>query len=330
VKGRANRSFLALIVACVVAGLVVGMAACVLVSLLAWRVSTEGLDALTADGRDLRPALLFLLAVSAGTVLAAWSLRTQVVSSLRLGRRIRELGLPLTPELVELGRRTRLEGRLRLVDAPEPFSFAYGALYPRVAVSRGLCEVATPEELEAVLVHERFHVRNADPLKVVVARALPPLFFYLPILRALYTGYLVERELAADRRALRACGRRPLAGALLKAVGGPGWGELRVAAAIGGPELLGVRVAQLEAGKPPAVRTPWLTAAVSALAAAVLTAGFGLAVVEAGGPLAVLEATGHGGDPGAFDAALALAGAVPWLAAVVCGWHWLRRLTRDS
>lgn len=52
-------------------------------------------------------------------------------------------------------------------------SFAYGAFTPRVAVSRGLYEAASQQELDAVLAHERYHIRNLDPLKVLLARALP-------------------------------------------------------------------------------------------------------------------------------------------------------------
>ena len=32
----------------------------------------------------------------------------------------------------------------------------------------------------AVLEHERYHVRNLDPLKVMLARGVPAMFFYLP------------------------------------------------------------------------------------------------------------------------------------------------------
>ena len=44
---------------------------------------------------------------------------------------------------------------------------------------------------------------------------------------------------------------RPLAGALLKVVRGPEWNDLEGVAAIGAPELLEVRVAQMETGTEP-------------------------------------------------------------------------------
>jgi len=98
---------------------------------------------------------------------------------------------------------------------------------------------------------ERYHVRNLDPLKVLLVRALPATFFFVPALAALRSRYVAGRELAADRRAVRACGHDPLVGALLKVVRGPAWGELQAAAAIGGSELLDLRIAQLESGSEP-------------------------------------------------------------------------------
>jgi len=44
----------------------------------------------------------------------------------------------------------------------------------------------SPAELDAVLEHEHYHVRNRDPLKLVLARALPAAFFYLPVLASSY------------------------------------------------------------------------------------------------------------------------------------------------
>src|SRR5205807_10105183 len=123
--------------------------------------------------------------------------------------------------------------------------------------------------------HERYHVRNLDPLKVLLVRALPATFFFVPALAALRSRYVAGRELAADRRAVQECGRGPLVGALLKVVRGPAWSELEVAAAIGGPELLEVRVAQLESGREPRVAalTPRMIA-LSALGAVVFAGTF--------------------------------------------------------
>src|SRR5206468_5920895 len=117
--------------------------------------------------------------------------------------------------------------------------------------------------------------------KVMLARALPAAFFYLPALGGLHRRYVAARELAADRRAVDRCGRRPLAGALFKVVRGPAWPELDMAAAIGGPELLDIRVTQLETGTEPTVARPTAFAlGASAVGVLALTGLFVASVVS--------------------------------------------------
>lgn len=326
----ANRSFLVLVaISSLGLYLTLGAGACVLLSLLGYELATGGLDALGDRGAAVWPALAFLVLVGAGAVLGVRSLAQQLRASSRLARRVRDLTVAPPPALTEASSRAGVTDRLRMVDSGERFSFAYGALTPRIAISRGLVETASPEELDAVLVHERYHVLNLDPLKVLIARALPAALFYLPALRDVRARYIAGRELAADRRALARCGRRPLAGALLKVVETPRWPELSTAAAIGGADLLGVRIAQLETGgEPPAAAIDPRLIALSAAGAATLTAVFVLAVVGFGGADAVLQETMPGASVGVLDVALGLACLLPWIGAGWIAYRWLARRAR--
>ncbi|MHB8233277.1 MAG: M56 family metallopeptidase [Solirubrobacteraceae bacterium] len=249
----ANRSFLALTL---IALLLVTYMICAALGsaplpLAASRTSRVGLAGAFDGGRSLVPVLAFLVVVTVSITRASISIGRQVSASLRLTRHMHEATLMNLGPLDEAARDCRLAGRVLLVEAPERFSFAYGVLAPRVAVSRGLLEGASPTELRAVLHHERYHVVNLDPLKASLAQTLSAAFFFLPALESLRTRYLAARELSADRCAARICGRAPLAGALLKVVRGPAWSNLEGVAAIGAPELLHVRVAQLETGTEP-------------------------------------------------------------------------------
>jgi Zn-dependent protease with chaperone function len=318
----AGRNFSGLVVASFVGLMAIGAGACVLLSLLAYRISTQGVAFVTA--RNLWPALIFLVLVAGGAVTGMWKLRRQIVASARLSRRVRTLALHTPPALIEAARQAGLDGRVRLVDSQEAFSFAYGALSPRVAVSSGLLARLSPEELYAVLEHERYHVRNLDPLRVLFVRTLPTMLFYLPALRAFRIRYEAGRELAADRRALTACGRKPLAGALLKVVGGPGWGELQVAAAIGGSELLDVRLAQIEAGAEPRLAASSLATGLASLVGlSALLGSFTLAVTRFAGPLEVARAAMPGLQLTGPGLALGLLCVVPW---AVAGYWAYRRL----
>ena len=316
----ANRSFAALFGASLMAGMFIlcGAVGCVLVVLVVAEVGSDGLGSLFEGGRW--TAAVFVAVVGAGAVVGLRSFMLQLAASRRLARRVTELGLPGDARVAAAAQRVGLRRDVALVDSAESFSFAHGALTPRVVVSRGLVEQASEDELVAVLEHERYHVRNLDPLKVLFARALPPTFFYLPALRLFEQRYVAGRELAADRLAVTRCGHKPLAGALYKVVRGPEWPELRVAAAIGGPDLLDVRLTQLETGTEPQLAGPSRTQlATTAIAALLLIAVFTLSVSSFGGISEVA------GDVGPLDAAGALVCAVPLAVGAWLGYRWLQR-----
>lgn len=321
----ASRSFVSLAVLSFIAYVAIAFAACLLVALAAYRLSADGLGAVTEGGQSLRAGLVFLLLVAAGVALGLRSLGAQMIASAKLCRRVRSLALPMPVELIAAARRARLSGRVKLVDADESFAFAYGAFSPRVAVSRGLLEDVAPAELDAVLEHERYHVVSLDPLKIMLFGAILSAFFLIPALRGYRARYVAGRELAADRRALEAHGRPPLAGALIKVMARqPGWTELRTAAAIGGSDLLDLRVAQLESGREPKISGASATAVLlSALGLGVLAWGFTASVSGFGGPAAVVAATMPGMELAAPALALAALCPAPLAVAGVAGYGWL-------
>jgi len=143
-------------------------------------------------------------------------------------------------------------------------------LSPRIWVSTAALERLGPAELDAVLRHERFHLRHRDPLRIVIARVLAAALFAVPVMRARCLRFEVAKELDADLEAVAALGARAVAGALV-ALDGEG---TQSPAAIGAWSLAGLRIDQLElAGgadllprAAPAAR--WLSTAMLALALA--------------------------------------------------------------
>jgi beta-lactamase regulating signal transducer with metallopeptidase domain len=193
-------------------------------------------------------------------------------------------------------------------------------------VSRGLVDVASSDELAAVLTHEQYHVANLDPLKIVLARVLSSAYFFLPALRGLRARYSAASELAADRTALLACGRASLAGALHQVVRGPDWSELHIAAAIGGAELLELRIAQMEANEEPEITAvpKWAMVLTSLALVAFASVVFGT-IAAIGGPGAMgRQMMGRASDGMGMSVADSAAGLLPWvlLASVAAlAWH---------
>lgn len=144
-------------------------------------------------------------------------------------------------------------GRLVCVAGASPVAFCAGGLRPAVYVSEGLAFALDDAELEAVLLHEKDHLRQREPLRRALRRAATWGFFYVPLLRW-WARYQSERsELRADRLALSRVGPQVLARALLRS----DWAtpSLRAATAFAGAAE--ARVAQI-LGDPLPARRPGL------------------------------------------------------------------------
>jgi len=159
----------------------------------------------------------------------------------RLGTLAKSADLPT--KLVDAMSRTGVQG-VRCLAADGPAAFCAGAIRPRILVSEGLIDRLGPDELDAVLLHEREHVRTFEPLVRAAHEAASEVFFYVPLVRWWSRHRLEDSELRADRAALDRLGQRPVAAALLAlgrstAIQGAaafgGVAELRVAQVLGDP-----------------------------------------------------------------------------------------------
>ena len=217
-------------------------------------------------------------------VRTAWRHRAD---NARLVRGVGRAAIAPTAALHRAAREVGVDGRIVLVESAEPSTFVYGIFRPCVAISTAMLERLSPVELRAALEHERYHVRNLDPLRELIGRALADALFFLPLAASLHRCYASERELAADRRAAALCGRRPLAGALLAALESPEPAS-RTSVGLGGSALLASRLSQLETGRPATAEgvgaRPVLRSALGLTAVVVL---FFAAVYGVGGSAAV-------------------------------------------
>lgn len=235
----------------------------------------------------LLPAAAFVTVVGISLGRASRTLIRQMSATRRLSHWVQAHALPRPPELFAAARVTGLDGRVSVVDSSEKYSFVYGIVVPRVAVSRGFLESLTADELRAALEHERYHVRHLDPLRALLGKTLIEAFFMLPSLEVLRLRYEAGRELAADHRAERVCGRQPLLGALLKAVEGPGR-ESAASASLADPGFLDARLSRLETGRAPVLASAGLPGLfASALGACSFLLLFIAAVVGLGGTSAL-------------------------------------------
>lgn len=132
-----------------------------------------------------------------------------------------------------------LADRIDVVRLDRPVAFTYGLFQPRVCVSTALLESLIDDELQAVLLHEAWHVERRDPLRISIVQALKSTLVFIPELQRLANLSIVTMEIAADRYVLTQMGHpQALARALLKVGNAP-------AGAVGFQGHLNARVAAL-------------------------------------------------------------------------------------
>lgn len=97
--------------------------------------------------------------------------------------------------------------------------FCFGFVKPRICLSSELVENLNQDELRAVLLHEKEHLFNYEPLKLFLVKSISSILFFIPSLRLMTDKYFILSELTADERATAGFNNKtPLAGAITKVI----------------------------------------------------------------------------------------------------------------
>lgn len=110
-----------------------------------------------------------------------------------------------------------LQGNVILVKSDKIFAFCLGIRNPKIYLSSNLLHKFSQKELEAILLHEKYHLENHDTLIMIVAFLSESLLPFFPLIGDFVMKYRVEREMKADIFAIDNLGEsRPLVSALRK------------------------------------------------------------------------------------------------------------------
>ncbi|WDL99104.1 M56 family metallopeptidase [Alicyclobacillus sp. ALC3] len=209
----------------------------------------------TKSGGFVELWLWAITVLSAGAAMVFWYRLVRAV--VRWQQRQRSIDELLRPQLKDLSERLSVPGaisplaRWYVLQDGRSAAFTCGLLRPAVVLSTGLLQTLDEQALVAVMHHEAAHAKSYDPLQQsllwVLRDALGPLG-----MDALYSRYLIRREILADEAALAAFGGddAPLLSALLSTATGPGYPEVETWSA-GLTGLVEARVEFLETGRAP-------------------------------------------------------------------------------
>jgi len=267
---RADRVFTMML------GLALASSAILLALLLTLAPRVEQLAARGAeDTADIVAAVVLLLAVC-GISLGLVTLFRQLLATAVLIRGLVAQKIALPSTVVAAASGLDLDGRIDDVADERPFSFCYWFLRPRICLSSALVERLDADELRAVLYHERYHLRQRDPLRQVVARYFAAGLYVVPVVDELLAFHTLQKEIEADQDAVRASGGvRSLASALYKLLPDADDVSLGLLVPVSSLSVTEARIDQLVAGRPLSIALSPLSVVLSGgalVAAAVLVA----------------------------------------------------------
>lgn len=101
-------------------------------------------------------------------------------------------------------------------------ALSLGLWRPRIVVSTGVLEQFSPDEVQAILLHEWHHCRKRDNLWLFLLSLLADAFRYLPVIKPVLVYVKTWQELFADRFAIRRMGSPFHVGAVLLKLAGKG------------------------------------------------------------------------------------------------------------
>lgn len=97
-----------------------------------------------------------------------------------------------------------LQSKVRVIEDNRMGAFCFGLIHPKIYISTKMISVATADETEAVLRHEKYHLENNDTLVMLFAVFTESLFPFFPLLSDFISYYQTHRELQADKSAILA------------------------------------------------------------------------------------------------------------------------------
>ncbi|EKE06320.1 MAG: hypothetical protein ACD_19C00017G0020 [uncultured bacterium] len=91
---------------------------------------------------------------------------------------------------------------ITIVNSAKPYAFCFGIRSPKIYISTKLVQMLTKKELEVVIVHENYHLKNHDTITLMLANIFESLVPYFPLISDVIRHYKIERELLADQAAI--------------------------------------------------------------------------------------------------------------------------------
>ena len=102
------------------------------------------------------------------------------------------------PAIENLAKKHKLTGKIKIVLSAKPFAFCLGIRNPRIYLSTKLISLLDKEELEAIILHEKYHLLHKDNVIHLLSSFIRTLFIFFPFVSDMINNQQLKVEIAAD------------------------------------------------------------------------------------------------------------------------------------
>lgn len=99
----------------------------------------------------------------------------------------------------KLSLKHNLKNKIIIFQNSKPYAFCLGIKNPRIYLSSNLLKVMNQKEIEAIILHEKYHLMKKDVLLTLIATFAKGLFFLFPMLSDIIISFIRQKEADADR-----------------------------------------------------------------------------------------------------------------------------------
>lgn len=112
----------------------------------------------------------------------------------------RKLIIQTPPKIVlKLIEKYGLSGKVIVIQSEKPLAFCLDFFQPKIYLSTGLIKLMNRYELEAIILHEKYHLLKKDNILLVTVSFIKQFFLLFPVFTDFFDSLIKTREVQADR-----------------------------------------------------------------------------------------------------------------------------------
>lgn len=118
-----------------------------------------------------------------------------------------------------LATKYNLHNKVLVFNSPKAYAFCLGIKKPNIYLSTKIIKMMNKKELEAVILHEKYHLENQDNISLLLLSFAKQFLVMFPVFSDILENFIIKKEIEADQAAIIQLGsKKDLISAFIKLI----------------------------------------------------------------------------------------------------------------